>query len=146
MQKEQQEQQALAEWLAAQNFTVFGTLKFTDGFDIYDKLAEKLVRRYFNTLDRTYYGNAVANNNVRHSRAVFLHKGASQENIHYHFLAKPNTDALLFCKLARKQWAGLGTHTMGYLNTQIGLIQENKEFSGLLVAMFFRSSKFLTVV
>lgn len=121
----QQEQQALADWLAEQNFTVFGTLKFTDGFEIYDKLAEKLVRRYFSALDRAYYGNAVTNCNVRHSRAVFLHKGASQENIHYHFLAKPNTDAVLFCNLARKLWAGLDTHKIGYFDTQIGLVRNN---------------------
>ena len=71
-----QEQRALTEWLAAMDFTVFGTLKFTDGFSIYDKLAEKLVRKYFGALDRAYYGNAVTNNNVRHSRVVFLHKGS----------------------------------------------------------------------
>jgi len=128
-----QEQQALADWLAKQHFTVFGTLKFTDGFEIYDKLAEKLVLRYFSALDRAYYGSAVKNSNVGHSRAVFLHKGASQENIHYHFLAKPNTDALLFCKLARKQWAGLGTRTMEYLDTQIGLVRNNDAAANYMV-------------
>ena len=51
----QQEQQALADWLAEQNFTVFGTLKFTDGFEIYDKLAEKLVRRYFVSVRRLHF-------------------------------------------------------------------------------------------
>ena len=121
----QQEQQALVDWLAEQNFTVFGTLKFNDGYEIYDTLAEKLVRRYFNTLDKLYFGNEGISNNVRHERAVFLHKGASQENTHYHFLAKPNTDAALFCRLARKQWAKLDTHTMGYLNTQIELVRNN---------------------
>ena len=121
-----QEKLALVDWLAEQNFTVFGTLKFTDGYNIHDRLAEKLVRRYFNALDRAYYGNAVTNSNARHSRAVFLHKGASQENTHYHFLATPNADAVLFCNLARKLWAGLDTHTMGYLDTQIKLVQHNE--------------------
>lgn len=121
----QQEQRALSDWLAAKDFTVFGTLKFTDGFNIHDTLAENLVRKFFNTLDRTYYGNAVANNNVRHNRAVFLHKGSSRQNTHYHFLAKPNTNAALFCKLARKQWAGLDTHTMGFLDTQIELVRDS---------------------
>ena len=68
----QQEQQALVDWLAEQNFTVFGTLKFNDGYNIYDTLAKKLVRRYFNTLDKLYYGNEGISNNVRHERAVFL--------------------------------------------------------------------------
>ena len=121
----QQGQQALVDWLVEQNFTVFGTLKFTDGFEIHHKLAEKLVRKYFTALDRAYYGSAVTNSNIGHNRAVFLHKGASQQNIHYHFLAKPNTDAALFCKLARKQWAGLDTHTMGFLDTQIELVRDN---------------------
>jgi len=122
-----QEQRALTEWLTAMDFTVVGTLKFkfTDGFCIHAWWAEKLVRKYFNALDRVYYGNAAANSNVRHSRAVFLHKGSSQQNIHYHFLAKPNSDPVLFCKLARKLWAGLYTHTMGYLDTQIELVRDN---------------------
>ncbi len=129
----QQEQLALTDWVAAKGFTVFGTLKFTDGFNIHDTLAEKLVRKYFSALDRAYYGNAVTNNNVRHNRAVFLHKGSSQQNTHYHFLAKPNTDSLLFCKLARKQWAGLDTHTMGFLDTHIGLVQNNNAAAGYML-------------
>jgi len=52
-----EQQKQLTDWLVDQNFTVFGTLKFTDGFEIYDTLAEKLVRKYFNILDRAYYGN-----------------------------------------------------------------------------------------
>lgn len=117
------DQQALKDWLMCRQFTVFGTLKFTDGFNINSELAEKLVRKYFNALDRTYYGNAAFNSNVRHDRAVFLHKGKSQQNIHYHFLAKPNTDALLYCRLARKLWGDLGTRTIGYLDTQIEMIK-----------------------
>jgi len=120
-----QEQRILAEWLAAKDFTIFGTLKFTDGYNINDQLAEKLVRKYFSALDRVYYGNAVTNNNVRHSRAVFLHKGSSQQNTHFHFLAKPKSDPALFCRLARKQWAGLDTHTMGFLDTQIEPVRDN---------------------
>ena len=70
--------------------------------------------------------DAYIKNNVRHERAVFLHKGTSQQNTHYHFLAKPKTDASLFCRLARKQWAALSTHTMGYLDTQIETVQSNE--------------------
>lgn len=117
---------ALADWLIEQKFTVFGTLKYTDGYNIHDKFAEKSVCKFFNILDRAYYGNAVTNNNVRHNRVVFLHKGSSNENTHYHFLAKPATSTALFCSIARKQWAGLDSHTMGFLDTQIGLIEHHE--------------------
>lgn len=132
------QQQALTDWLVEQDFTVFGTLKFTDGYNIHDALAEKLVRKYFGALDRVYYGNAVANNNVRHSRAVFLHKSFSQENTHFHFLAKPNADAALFCRLARKLWAVLDTHTMGFLDTQIKPVRDNKESANYMLHEYKR--------
>jgi hypothetical protein len=99
------QQQAMAAWLETREFTVFGTLKFTDGFSLHDARGEQLVRQYFCALDRTYYGNAVKNTGMRHNRVVFKHMGTSRENLHYHFLSKPHTDPALFAQLSKKQWA-----------------------------------------
>lgn len=120
-----QEKKALADWLLEQEYTVFGTLKFADGYSIQIDQAEKIVLQFFNKLDRVYFGNATTNKNIRHERAAFLHKGISRENTHYHFLAKPDIDPVLFCRLARKQWAIMSTKTMSYKNTQIELIRNN---------------------
>ena len=79
---QKQERDEIAEWLIAQDFTVFGTLKFTDGTSISREHGDKIVRTYFNALDRTYFGHAVGNSNVRHQRVVFVHTGISGTNLH----------------------------------------------------------------
>ncbi len=121
----EKQRQAMERWLTARDYTVFGTLKFTDGTAIGAAEAEKLVRKYFGTLDRAYYGNAVTNVDMRHNRVVFKHMGTSQANLHYHFLAKPHTCPVLFAKLARTQWANLSTWTMSFADTDIKAVRSN---------------------
>ncbi|MGB5863826.1 MAG: hypothetical protein WBG95_05960 [Sulfitobacter sp.] len=125
----EQQRQAMAAWLAARDFTVFGTLKSTDGTALHDAAGERLVRQFFCALDRTYYGNAVTNVGMRHNRIVFKHMGTSQANLHYHFLAKPHSDAALFAELAKKQWAKMSAWTMGVDDTMIGLVRNNRAAS-----------------
>ncbi|WP_171134962.1 hypothetical protein [Ruegeria sp. HKCCD7221] len=119
----------LSDWIASQHFSVFGTLKFTDGFEISEFTAEPILKRYFCMLDRAYYGNAATNVGMRHQRLVFKHLGSSGQNLHYHFLAKPYTDPQLFSHLARKQWASMGSWTMSEQNTQIGPVLSNQAAS-----------------
>jgi hypothetical protein len=130
------QQQAMAAWLETREFTVFGTLKFTNGFAVHDARGEKLVRQYFCALDRTYYGNAVNNTGMRHNRVVFKHMGTSRENLHYHFLAKPHTDPALFAQLAKKQWAKMGSWTAGWEKTEIDLVRCNTAASKYMVHEF----------
>ena len=122
----EKQQRAVTDWLAETNWHVFGTLKFTDGCAIRLRTAEKLVCKYFNKLDRAYYGNAVTNVGMRHNRRVFKHMGTSGTNLHYHFLAKPHTDPALFADLARKQWADMDSWTMGFADTDITAVRNNK--------------------
>ncbi|WP_170375262.1 hypothetical protein [Ruegeria atlantica] len=116
----------LRDWLVAQDFTVFGTLKFTDGSELTDTHGERTVRAFFSALDRAYFGHAVENVGMRHKRVVFRHTGISNTNLHYHFLAKPHTAPLLYAQLASKQWAKMSSWTMGASNTQIELVRSEE--------------------
>lgn len=127
------EQDALAQWLTDGNFTVFGTLKFTDGTAIGRVEADRLVQRLFNKLDRTYFGNATTNVGMRHSRIVFRHMGTSQANLHYHFLAKPMADPTLYAQLARITWADLSGWTMGYEDTKVEVVRDRVATSKYIV-------------
>jgi hypothetical protein len=124
---------ALKRWLAETNWQLFGTLKFTDGRAISQRKSEKLVCNYFNKLDRAYYGSAVTNVGMRHNRVVFKQMGTSGTNVHYHFLAEPHTDPGLFADLARKQWANMGTWTMGFADTDIKAVQSNQGASNYML-------------
>ena len=129
---------ALAVWLAEPEFTVFGTLKFTDGHVISQRKSEKLVCNFFTKLDRAYYGSAAENVGMRHNRVVFKHMGTSGANLHYHFLAKPHTDPALFSELARKQWANMGTWTMGYVDTDIKAVRNNEGASNYMLHEYYK--------
>src|SRR6056297_3501929 len=124
--KNKNSREELTNWIASQDFSVFGTLKFTDGFEISEFTAERILRRYFCSLDRAYYGNATSNKGMRHKRLVFRHLGSSGQNLHYHFLAKPHTDPRLFSLLASKQWGAMGSWTMSAADTDIGPVRCNQ--------------------
>lgn len=116
----------LKEWLVAQGFTVFGTLKFTDGTELTDANGERTVRAFFSALDRAYFGHAVENVGMRHTRVVFRHTGISNTNLHYHFLAKPHTDPQLYMQLAAKQWSKMSSWTMNAGDTQIERVRSRE--------------------
>ena len=54
--------------------------------------AEKTLRRWWNEVDRNYYGNAVKRQAKRTKRACLLEKGKSGTNYHYHIHAKRPKD------------------------------------------------------
>lgn len=120
------EKTALFDWIEAQEFNVFGTVKFTKGADVTDEHGERTVRAYFNALDRVYFGHAVENVGMRHKRLVLRHTGICSTNLHYHFLAKPLTDANLFIELAKKQWGKMSSWTMAADETQIERVRSTK--------------------
>jgi hypothetical protein len=66
---------AYASWLEAEPWTIFGTLKFTDGQKISVERALELARVYWQRLDTIYFGAQVRRNNIRIERAVFLTNG-----------------------------------------------------------------------
>jgi hypothetical protein len=113
------QRQAMTAWLASNEFTAFGTLKFTDGYNMTVEQGEQNLRKFFNNLDRLYFGSNLVNAGHRIERAVFMHTGTSRSNLHYHFLAGPPNDTNFFCETARCVWDETSSFTMGYENTLI---------------------------
>jgi len=101
-----QERQALSEHLLAQNWNVFGTLKFVNGRTIGRESANTLLRSYWNKMDRVIYGKAAERHNMRVPRWCFAHEGSDHENFHIHFvMPSPLQDTEHMCCLLNAVWA-----------------------------------------
>ena len=101
-----QERQALVQHLLAQDWNVFGTLKFVNGRTIGRETADKLLRSYWNKVDRVIYGKAAERQNMRVPRWCFAHEGADHENFHVHFvMPSPLQDTEHMCCLLNAVWA-----------------------------------------
>ena len=78
-----QERQALVQHLMAQDWNVFGTLKFVNGRTIGRGIVlHKLLRSYWNKMDRVMFGKAAERQNMRVPRWCFAHEGSDSENFH----------------------------------------------------------------
>lgn len=99
---------AYASWLEAEPWTIFGTLKFTDGQKISVERALGLARVYWQRLDTIYFGAQVERNNIRIERAVFLQMGriSDSTNAHFHFVANPPASEI-FPDIATHIWERL---------------------------------------
>ena len=107
-----QERQALIEHLLAQDWNVFGTLKFVNGRTIGRSSADKLLRSYWNCIDRTFFGKAAERQNMRVPRWCFAHEGSDSENFHVHFaLQAPILDVDHMCCVLNAVWAQHHAHT-----------------------------------
>lgn len=107
-----QERQALVQHLMAQDWNVFGTLKFVNGRTIGRETADKLLRSYWNKMDRVIYGKAAERQNMRVPRWCFAHEGSDSENFHVHFVMKsPLQDIEHMCCLLNAVWAQHHTQT-----------------------------------
>ena len=107
-----QERQALSEHLLAQDWDVFGTLKFVNGRTIGRHGANKLLRSYWNKIDRVIYGKAAERQNMRVPRWCFAHEGSDSENFHVHFVIKSALhDTQSMCCLLNAVWAQHHTQT-----------------------------------
>ena len=93
-------------YLLEQDWDVFGTLKFVDGRTIGSVTANKLLRSYWNRIDRVFFGHAADRKGVRVPRWCFGHEGSDQENFHIHFLLKsPIADTGHTCSVLNAVWA-----------------------------------------
>ncbi len=100
------ERRELNEYLLEQDWDVFGTLKFVDGRTIGSVTANKLLRSYWNKIDRVFFGHAAERKNVRVPRWCFAHEGTDSENFHIHFLLKsPIADVERACCALNAVWA-----------------------------------------
>ena len=101
-----QERQELVQHLMAQDWNVFGTLKFVNGRTIGRKTADKLLRSYWNKIDRVFFGKAAERLDLRVPRWCFAHEGADSENFHVHFvMPSPLQDTEHMCCLLNAVWA-----------------------------------------
>ena len=101
-----QERQALIDHLLAQDWNVFGTLKFVNGRTIGLKTTNKLLRSYWNRIDRMFFGKAAERQNMRVPRWCFAHEGSDSENYHVHFVLKAATpDTEQMCCVLNAVWA-----------------------------------------
>ena len=106
-----QERLALVQHLMAQDWDVFGTLKFVNGRTIGRHSASKLLRSYWNKIDRVIYGKAAERQNMRVPRWCFAHEGADHENFHVHFvMPSPLQDTEKTCAVCSMQSGRNITH------------------------------------
>ena len=75
-----QERRALVQNLLTQDWDVVGTLKFVNGRTTGRETADKLLRSYWNKVDRVIYGKAAERQNMRVPRWCLAHEGADHEN------------------------------------------------------------------
>ncbi|EDM72521.1 hypothetical protein RAZWK3B_09726 [Roseobacter sp. AzwK-3b] len=95
----------LMAYLLEQDWNVFGTLKFVDGRTIGSVTANKLLRSYWNRIDRVFFGHAADRRNIRVPRWCFAHEGTDTENFHVHFLLKsPIADVEYACCVLNAVW------------------------------------------
>ena len=82
---------AHSNWLKAQRFTLFGTLKFVDGESINEFIAKRRLAYFFNMLDRKVRNAKEVKKGNRLNRFVYLESGKSRSNLHAHFFIKGST-------------------------------------------------------
>ena len=97
------QQQQLENWISSQAWNIFGTLKFQPIRMISGQEAHKVVRRFWNRLDRVIYGKATERG-CRVQRWCFAHEGSQSDNYHVHFVAQSTIEPDLFCCLCNTLW------------------------------------------
>lgn len=99
-----QKKQEYINWLDQSDINVFATLKFKNGYDIPDAQAKRVLRIFLNKADRTYFGKSLRKQGVRLKRFVFLHRGHSGTNTHYHVAFESFGGVGTFCQTMRSLW------------------------------------------
>ncbi|ARU00161.1 hypothetical protein [Yoonia vestfoldensis] len=134
-----QERQALVQYLLAQNWDVFGTLKFVNGRTIGRESANKLLRSYWNKVDRVIYGKAAERQNMRVPRWCFAHEGADHENFHVHFvMPSPLQDTEQTCCLLNAIWAQHHTQTAPLVKNWIMPAQDRAAVTSYVTHEYWR--------
>lgn len=100
----------LFRYLLDRDWNVFGTLTFLADRKISATHAHKLVRCFWNRLDRVIYGKA-AERGCRVKRWCFTHSGSGSDNYHVHFVALAPIAVAEFCALANTVWTKTSAET-----------------------------------
>ena len=134
-----QERQALVQHLLAQDWNVFGTLKFVNGRIIGRHSANKLLRSYWNKVDRVIYGKAAERQNMRVPRWCFAHEGADSENFHVHFvMPSPLQDTEKTCCLLNAIWAQHHTQTAPLVKNWIMPVKDRAAVTSYVTHEYWR--------
>lgn len=120
------------DWIASQEWDVFGTLKFQPIRKIRGVEAHNLLRYFWNKMDRVIYGKA-AERGCRVARWCFAHEGSYSDNFHLHFAAKSPIEIDLFCCLANTVWTKLDRATAGLHKNSITPIIHSHRVADYLV-------------
>jgi hypothetical protein len=108
--RQEQQRQAWANWIDAEQWDVFGTLNFASlhhlGRADRDDVCGKMWRSYFGAIDRALYGQQ-RKKQSRFDRVVLLQYGSNGDYPHVHFLAKSPLPAQQFCILLNAAWASM---------------------------------------
>jgi hypothetical protein len=99
------EQQAMRDWVVAEGYDTFCTLKFKNGYDIDERQAERVVQLFLQRVDRAYWGKQVERANLRCPRFVFKQRGISRHNTHFHAVIQAQGDVYTFLQVLRSTWA-----------------------------------------
>ena len=144
-----QERQALIDHLLAQDWNVFGTLKFVNGRTIGRSSADKLLRSYWNRIDRMFFGKAAERQNMRVPRWCFAHEGSDSENYHVHFVLKAATpDTEQMCCVLNAVWAQHHAQTAPLAKNWITPVTDRTAVASYLTREYWRlgSDTFLDAV
>jgi uncharacterized Fe-S radical SAM superfamily protein PflX len=104
-----QERQALIEHLLAQDWNVFGTLKFVNGRTI-GRTADKLLRSYWNKIDRVIFGKAAERQNMRVPRWCFAHEGSDTRTSMFTLRCRLRSLTWITCAVCSMQCGRSITH------------------------------------
>ena len=132
--------------LLAQEWDVFGTLKFVNGRTIGRQTAHLLLRSYWNNIDRVFFGKAAERQDMRIPRWCFAHEGSDSENFHVHFALKaPMADIDLTCCVLNAVWAQHHAQTAPLAKNWIMPVEDRVAVSSYLTREYWRmgSSTFL---
>ena len=134
-----QERQALIEHLLAQDWNVFGTLKFVNGRTIGRSSADKLLRSYWNRIDRMFFDKAAERQNMRVPRWCFAHEGSDSENYHIHFaLQAPIPDVDHMCCVLNAVWAQHHAQTAPLAKNWIIPVQDRSAVASYVTHEYWR--------
>ena len=99
------EQQAVRDWVVAEGYNTFCTLKFKNGYDIDERHAERVVQLFLQRVDKAYWGNRRNTENLRCPRFVFKQRGISRQNTHFHLVMQAQGDVYTFLQVLRSTWS-----------------------------------------
>ena len=134
-----QERQSLVQHLMAQDWNVFGTLKFVNGRTIGRHSANKLLRSYWNKIDRVIYGKAAERQNMRVPRWCFAHEGSDNENFHIHFvMPSPLPETQSMCCLLNAVWAQHHAQTAPLAKNWIMPVQDHAAVASYVTHEYWR--------